>query len=245
MSDTSVHSLLLGQQEELLVKLRNDRKLLKHPTDQGDASELDWHSVIEDFLPDRYKVARATILDCNGNTSDVIDLVIFDRQYCPLWFKRGSAQYIPAESVYAIFETKQTLNAAHVKYAGEKALSVRKLHRTNAPIVHAGGEEKKPKKPFRILAGILTLESDWTPPLGPSFDSTIKRLRSNRQIDIGCALEHGSFDIVRRPNKAILIVRSEQDAALMFFLMRLFNRLQRMGTVPAIELDRYARSLEN
>jgi hypothetical protein len=245
VSETSLHKLLLGQQKEFLAKLRNDRELFGHPTDQGDASELDWHTVIEEFLPDRYKVARATILDCNAKTSDVIDLVIFDRQYCPLLLKRGNAQYIPAESVYAVFETKQTLNAAHIKYAGEKAFSVRKLHRTNAPIVHAGGEEKKPKKPFRILAGILTLDSDWTPPLGPSFERSIKRLSGNRQIDIGCALEHGSFDVVRRSKTAVSIVRSEQDASLMFFLMRLFHRLQRMGTVPAIELDRYARTLED
>ena len=244
MSNTSVHKLLLGQQEELLAKLRNDRALFEHPTDQGDASELDWHSVIDSFLPDRYKVARAKILDCNGNTSDVIDVVIFDRQYCPLWFERGGSQYIPAESVYVVFETKQTLNAGHLRYAGEKALSVRTLHRTNAPVVHAGGEEKKPKKPFRILAGVLTLDSDWAPPLGPSFERSIRNLRGNRQIDIGCALEHGSFDVLRQPKKAVSIVRSEQDASLMFFLMRLFNRLQRMGTVPAIELDQYARSLE-
>jgi hypothetical protein len=241
----NVHDLLMGQQRELLAQLDNDRKLLPHPTEKGDATELNWSGVIKQFLPDRYQVQRASVLDADGGRSDVIDVVVFDRQYCPLWFKRGDSHYVPAESVYAVLEVKQNLDAGNVKYARDKAASVRRLHRTNRPIVHAGGTYLDPKPPFEIVAGILTLTSDWSPPFGPSFESAVTAGTPEDQIDIGCALRHGSFDIKRDPDGDVAIIRSEPEAALMFFLMRLFSRLQRMGTVPAIDMAAYARALED
>jgi hypothetical protein len=245
MKQTNVRDLLLGQQDELLVKLRNDRRLHQHPSDQGDTSELDWRSVIDDFLPERYKVEKATVVDAENHTSEAIDIVVFDRQYCPLWFERGNTRYVPAESVYAVFESKQELNAENITYAGAKAASVRRLHRTNAPVVHAGGRVETPKEPFRILAGILALESAWADPLGETFERNILSPQGNRELDIGCALEHGAFNVNndhRTGERSI--VRSDPAGPLIFFLMRLFSRLQTMGTVPVIDLEHYSRSLE-
>lgn len=240
----TVRELLMGQQRKLLTMLEVDREVVEHPTDKGDATELNWAGVIDDFLADRYKVARAQVLDADGGISDVLDVVIFDRQYCPLWFRPGGSQYIPAESVYAVFEVKQGLDAAHMDYAGKKAASVRKLHRTNAAVIHAGGRVDTPKKPFGILAGVLTLESEWKPAFGDSFDKALRKATGDERIDMGCVLRHGAFDVMRDEHGETWVNRSEPEAALMFFLMRLFTRLQAMGTVPAIDLGRYARTLE-
>jgi hypothetical protein len=74
---------------------------------------------------------------------------------------------IPAESVYGVFEAKQTLNAELVRYAREKCASVRKLHRTSLPIPPGGTYDAKPLTP--ILGGVLSFESDWKPPLGDAL----------------------------------------------------------------------------
>lgn len=72
---------------------------------------------------------------------------------------------IPAESVYAVFEAKQAINAYEVDYAQKKVVSVRRLYRTSLPIPHAGG--LYPPKPLpAILGGLLAFESDWSPAVG-------------------------------------------------------------------------------
>jgi hypothetical protein len=67
---------------------------------------------------------------------------------------------VPAESVYAVFEAKQSINLNEVRYAQSKVASVRRLYRTSLPIPYAGGTYA-PKAPSEILGGILTFESDW------------------------------------------------------------------------------------
>ena len=99
------------------------------------------------YLPRRYCVDKAIIVDCNGNTSDQIDIVIYDGQYSYFVFKHEQVIYVPAESVYAVIEVKQELNKANLNYAGEKAASVRKLSRTSAEIPFAGGIYR-PHQPY-------------------------------------------------------------------------------------------------
>ena len=57
-------------------------------------------------------------------------------------------------------------------YAQDKVASVRRLHRTSLPIPYAKGVY--PAKPLiPILGGLLTFESEWSPPLGQSFDKAL------------------------------------------------------------------------
>jgi uncharacterized protein DUF6602 len=102
-------------------------------------SESVWIELLETYLPRRYQAATAHIVDSLGAFSQQIDVVVFDRQYSPFIFKYQGQTIIPAESVYAVFESKQASNAALVAYAQEKVASVRRLHRTSLPIPYAKG----------------------------------------------------------------------------------------------------------
>lgn len=211
-----------------------------HPTTKGDITEAQWAGVLGEFLPSRYEVSqRSHLVDCNGRESENIDIIIHDGHYCPLLFEADNRRFIPAEGVYAIFEVKQNLNKAHVKTAGKSAKTMRRMKRTNAEIVHAGGVTK-PKTPFRQLAGILTTNSDWSPPFGKPFKSVLSDLPKDGQLDIGCSLKDGAFVIDSGGKKTKLEI-SDPDASLVVFLMELYTKLQALGTVPAIDLREYAR----
>lgn len=238
-----LHQVLTAHQTTLLAGLDESRAVFENAEAKGTATEFDWITVIGTFLPARYRCTAAIIMDSNGNNSDAIDVVIHDRHYCPLLFEKGGKTYIPAESVYAILEVKQELDKKHVEYAADKAASVRRLHRTNIPFQHAGGIQI-PRPLFSIIAGVLTTESSWSDPFGKSFDKAIgKTVGTDTQLDLGCSLRDGAFDIDWATGKP-KVTRSEPAASLMFFLMRLFARLQGLGTVPAIDLAAYGRSLE-
>lgn len=244
----SVHDLLLEQQRALEIKLTGHRRVIGHPTAKGDATEFEWCDTIGSFLPRRYRVAKAFVIDAYSRISEQLDVVVYDRQYCPLFFEADGARFIPAESVYAVFEVKQELDAAHIAYAGRKAASVRRLHRTNMPVHTANGTVRDPNPLFEIPAGILTLGSSWSPPLGETFERAVREAPVDEALDLGCSLTHGGFvascDPYGEDRTGCEVRRSEPEGSLMFFLQHLYSRLQRMATVPAMDLELYARNLQ-
>jgi hypothetical protein len=229
--------LFHGLQRQMMTKLGVSRETISHPTAKGDVSEDQWRDLLREYLPQRYSVAKAFVVDCNAATSDQIDIVIFDRQYCPFILNERSAYYIPAESVYAVFEVKQNLTLAHVREAAAHAASVRRLKRTSAPIPTASGV-LPPRAPTPILAGLLTLESDWTPPFGEPFRTALGALAPEEQLDVGCSLTNGAY-AVQYAGRAATVKASPHDEALVAFMMTLLQRLQDVGTVPAMDLRRY------
>jgi hypothetical protein len=238
MSTWSLTQLLAGLHDDIEQRLSTARKSFAHAPSKGDASENVWLDLLTTYLPRRYQAATAHIVDSKGTFSDQIDVVVFDRQYSPFIFTFEGQKIIPAESVYAVFEAKQTINADLVKYARQKCASVRKLHRTSLPIPYAGGVyDAKPPMPF--LGGVLAFESDWKPPLGDALQKALSDGDANSRLDIGCVAAHGIF--YRSEDKFVVISEKKPATA---FLLELIARLQELATVPMIDIRAYARWLE-
>lgn len=235
---------LRDRQTTLLASLAEGRNAHNHPTASGDHSELDWRGTLRRFLPNRYQISYGNVVDARGATSDAIDVIIHDAQYTPILFQReandDASITVPAESVYAVFEAKPTLDKAYLQYASAKIKSVRALDRTSAAITHAGGSFD-PKPLHRIIGGILTDTCAWNPCLGDPFRGAVMSFSGDAVVDLGCALEGGAFE--RRKSDADGIELSPPDLTLMFFLVRLFQRLQQIGTAPAIDIEAYAPTL--
>ncbi len=237
MTQSPLPKLLAGLHDDIEHRLRNGRSALVHPTDKGDVSEAAWLNMLGNYLPKRYQAARANVIDSEGNSSRQIDVLIFDRQYSPFIFKIEGGTYVPAESVYAVFEVKQTINSSHISYAQNVVASVRTLQRTSLPIPHAGGTY--PPKPLAtILGGLLTFESDWEQPLGDSLLNALNTDHPGR-LDLGCVASHGLFGSDAEGNYTI----SLQPKAATAFLFELIARLQTMATVPMIDVRAYAKWL--
>lgn len=239
----NLKNIFLSLQEQMIEKLSTNKKIICHSPSKGDATELNWIKWLRGYLPKRYSVDKAFIVDSQNNFSKQIDLVIYDRQYSPFVFNQDNTLYIPAESVYAIFEIKQEINKEYLTYAGERIKSVRELHRTSAPIVHAGGKINTPKHPFRIIGGILTLSSGWKNIPCKNFNNTLKKFSENSQVDIGCILEKCSFTVDYQ--NGICIKQSCKEEALIFFFLNLLASLQNLGTTPSIDIYSYAKALDS
>ena len=195
--------------------------------------------MLDTYLPKRYQAAKAHVVDSLGNFSQQIDVVIFDRQYSPFIFTYENETIIPAESVYAVFEAKQTADATLVAYAQQKVASVRSLHRTSLPIPHAGGTYP-PKPLIPILGGLLTFESEWSPALGKSFDRALTADLEDGRLDIGCVAAHGHFFLDHATGNYSSINENKPATA---FLFKLISRLQFSGTVPMIDVEAYGQWL--
>jgi hypothetical protein len=240
----SLHDTLLHKQDVLVASLGGLRDVVNHGGGRGDVSETEWLSVIGDFLPRRYCVSGKTeVIDYTGNVSQQIDLVIHDRHFCPLFFEQGGITQIPSESVFAVFEVKPALDKGVIEYAMEKAASVRALERTNVSITDRG-ESRPPRPPFEIVAGVLALESDWNPPFGTAFENALKATDPTRRLQLGCALKHGAFEVIYDDLASSSRIEAAAEGALVFLLMRLFAKLQIIGSPMAIDLRAYTQSLQ-
>lgn len=239
MSEWSLSQLLSGLHDDIQQRLETVRRTFAHPGTKGDASEKVWLELLQNYLPQRYQAATAHVVDSRGVFSQQIDVVIFDRQYSPFIFRYEGQTIVPAESVYAVFEAKQAINAGQVAYAREKVASVRRLHRTSLPIPHAGGTFP-PKPLIPILGGILTFESDWKPALGDALLDALGDGTSDEHLDLGCIAAHGYFSFSGDTGLYELHDGSKPATA---FLFKLISQLQFSGTVPMIDVQAYAEWL--
>lgn len=238
MTKPTLKNLFESLQEAMIAKAAFSDKV-EHPVDKGTNAEECWIEWFRTYLPKRYHVDKATIIDCHGNTSDQIDIVLYDGQYSYLAFNQSNILYLPSESVYAVFEVKQNMNKANIEYAAKKAESVRTLYRTSDSIPYAAGVYK-PKTPHRILSGILTTDVDWKEPFGKPFRKALFALEEQQLVDCGCALKNGAFHYDYEHKK---LRTSSAEESLVWFFLELLIILKKMGTVPAIDLSKYMQTL--
>jgi hypothetical protein len=211
LTNWSLPVLLERFHRDIEHKLETARRSFAHPGTKGDASEEVWLEMLREYL-----------------------------QYSPFSFKFQGQEIVPAESVYAVFEAKQTVNAALVEYAMKKVATVRRLHRTSLPIPTASGVLPA-KKPGPILAGILAFESDWKPPMGESLLNALKQGGEGERLDMGCIAAHGTFTCDAAGFHRVIPLGKPATA----FLFELIARLQELATVPMIDVRAYAKWLSD
>lgn len=253
--------LFHGLQNQMLASLNVNREFIEHPGSKGDATEQHWIEFLRTYLPDRYKVDKAIVIDSTGNVSEQMDVVIYDAIYTSFIFKQDGFMYIPAESVYAVFEVKQDVEG-HIEYAAKKVESVRKLKRTSISMV-SSGKTTPARALTKIIGGILTTTSSYR-----GNDTVIKqleKLKGLQTLDLGCFCDAGSFyidyketvpeyiDPIKDNRKYIEKVYesrevneiefSNKNVSLFTFFLQLVSYLKSIGTVPAIDINAYLEAI--
>ena len=239
MSDVSwsLPVLMQGLHDRVSADLKAARAGIGHPGAKGDGSERVWHKLFKTYLPMRYAADKATVMDSKGDFSNEIDVVLYDRQYTFLIFELEGVKVIPAEAVYAVFESKQEINSQHIEYAQRKAASVRGLHRTSAEVMTIDGPKTARLQP--ILAGFLAFENGWKSDPGEFIAKALSKEQGNGRLDIGCIAAYGTFGC----EDANCQTTVQHDKAVTSFLLDLVTKLQKIGTAPAIDMTAYAKWL--
>lgn len=227
-----------AEQEVLRAQLKQAYSTITHSGEQGSTIENIFIEAIRKYLPKRYKIAKAFIIDCKGKTSDQIDIVIYDTQYTTTLLDQFGSIYIPCEAVYAVFEVKPEINKESLTYASNKIQSVRKLHRTSKKIPHAGGKYP-PKKPVDILGGLLAYKTaDWKDGFkSNAFKQLFGKFKDNQKIDCCFAIESGVVD-----NYDEKVSFFAKERSFSSFIFRLLEQLQQKGTVSAIDWREYLKT---
>lgn len=226
-----LHELFKRNQDEMISSF-NKNSHIDHPGEKGDDTNLRWIRWFEDYLPKRYCADKAIIIDCDGNTSHQIDVVVYDRNFSPPLMTDSSSKFIMAESVYAVFESKQNITKGNLEYAMKKVESVRKLKRTFAPFRESQGVTITEPKP--IIGGILSKTSvDLN---NNELKEYIYDQDKMKILNLGCSLEDGSFILSQNE-----VVTNTNDTSFIWFFYNLLSELRNLGSVPAIDYSEYLR----
>lgn len=220
----NIQKLFTALDEEMRLKLSSKIDEIYHPTAKGNELELNWIGLLRAYLPERYTVDSGFVVDHKGNISEQIDIIIYDRHFTPFIFRGENVVYIPAEGVYAIFEVKPHFDQKNYNYAVKKLNSVKALKRTSASFAHILGKDKK--EPFDVVGGILTKENKSK----KCFDG----IKANAELSITLSLDCG-IKVIN--DKSIEI--QDKEPILAFFLLKLIEKLRALGSVPALEVDKY------
>jgi len=253
---TFLRESLKAEQRVLCCQLELSANSITHNGVMGDVNEDHFITTLRRYLPRRYGVDQGIVIDSNGKTSDQIDIIIHDPQYTPPLLDQQSHRYILAEAVYAVIEAKAIINRdSLVNHAAKHAASVRRLKRTNNLIVDARGtiDGKKSgdgttKAVFPILAGIVALQAEWSEGLSSdAFKQIIGSMNGKETVSFGFAANDVAFDLAHAPFDEELqhgeLTFSSKDGSLAWFLFDLLNRLQKLGTVPAVNWNDYRKIL--
>lgn len=252
--------LFSGLQKQIVARFSTNREFIKHSGSKGDSLENVWIQWLREYLPNRYCIDKAFVIDSKGQLSHQLDLVIYDQHFTPFVFKQDGVCYIPAEGVYAVFEVKPEINKSYIEYAGEKIESVRKLYRTSTNIIDRG-KIYDPRPLTKIIGGLLAIENTIS---NDTIEKHIKSLKNLQAFDMGCAVTSGSFYVeydgkedteIQDFNKKIItyyndrkvenVEFSQPEHSLVTFFLQLSRYLQQsIGTVAAIDLGAYAKAVK-
>lgn len=268
MSKIELREMFNGLQQQMVSQLNTNRNFISHPGSKGDALENAWINWLRNYLPSRYSVDKAIIIDSEGNTSHQIDIVIYDNWYTPFLFSQNGFYYIPAEGVYAVFEVKpdikgNTNNLKYIEYAGQKIKSVRSLKRTTTGIINAG--KPSPARPLtKIIGGILTSTNTYSHKNNKTIEELLKQQNGLCSLDLGCIADYGSFYIEYEGKEDIDSINfdqryldyynnrtykqttfSESNNSVVTFFLQLTRYLQQaIGTIQAIDLNAYSKNID-
>jgi len=159
-----LNALFQALTREVLEELRLS-KAITHPGESGRARETILRRFIEKLLPSSFGVDTGFVIDAHGDISRQIDLVIFRRDYAPV-FDVGGVKHFLVESVAAVIENKAMIGTRkRLREAMTNVTSVKQLDRTNEGTnqVVSGTQALRPVDPDRffdqVLTAIMTEES--------------------------------------------------------------------------------------
>lgn len=101
----------------------------------GSAREKEVIRKLEMLLPKSVGIGSGCIIDSYGNTSKQMDIVLYEKDFCPVFCINESSEttYFPCEGVVAVGEVKSSLNSKELSDIFKKIESVKKLKRHSVP----------------------------------------------------------------------------------------------------------------
>ena len=93
------------------------------------AVEKKIREALTQVLPEKIGVSQGSVIDSNDNSSNQMDIVLYDKMNTPKIYNDDHGQIFPVELTYACGEVKTKLDSRGLENVFKKCLSYKNLHR--------------------------------------------------------------------------------------------------------------------
>ncbi len=167
---------------------------IAHPGENGHARENILRDFVTTILPSSYEASTGFVFDSSGEISRQVDLVIYRRDYAPV-FSIGGVHHFMVEAVAAVMEIKAAVDSQRVlDQAVQNIRSVKALDRTGRGknyVLHGNvqGPHVNPDQFDHQVFGAIVTEASLTPDILHSaltsfFNSNPRRVWPNLYVDV-------------------------------------------------------------
>lgn len=168
---------------EELVRTYEAASMGTTPDAVGSARESSVRARLEQVMPPGVGVGTGFVIDSYGRTSRQIDVVLYEKELCPVYRLNDQVDYFPCEGVFAVGEVKSRISNTELDDLFEKIASVRRLRRY--AIARESLLVTEPTVSFRGYGSIMGVEGT----LEESYDQDAKD--SDRVYGFGIGREFG------------------------------------------------------
>lgn len=243
------------------LKMMNDFKFItsqiSHRATKGHVREEIVRDFLREYLPPSLGIGSGIVLSSvdSEQESKQIDVVIYDKNNCPMLFNLSGVQLFPIEMVYCVIEVKSRLTSSELKKACANIESVKVLSKKAyiknedavVPFVRAYGREHNHWPVFGVVFAFSGITAPKIVTQLETLDAT--QLNIEKRIDCIVVLDgfivansNGDDTIQFTPDneskRRVLI--SEQRSLLAFYLL-LWSDLSGFWTKPLNVKDYFAK----
>ena len=141
-----------------------DSKLFDHRGEKGEFREYIAGQFLRSFLPRCYGIGSGQVFAEDGNSSNQIDLVLYDTVFSNVLFREANSCLFPCESVYGTVEVKTNLSTPELETAVANVASVKRLDRASSDMC-----DMLPFRRFNVGTGLVYDRQIRNPYLGIVF----------------------------------------------------------------------------
>lgn len=127
-----INSFVQTLGEDLVRIFDRSSKNANHPDQIGRTKEINVTKQISAMLPHGVGIGRGFVFDSFGNISNQCDIIIYEKDYIPVFVQDENIEYsyYPCEGVIAVGEIKSTLNNEQLADSVNKLKKIKNMLRS-------------------------------------------------------------------------------------------------------------------
>jgi hypothetical protein len=225
----NIREVFKSVEGRLKTDLDEARSSVSHASSKGTANEKAAKIFFRSRLPRNLDISSGFLIDCDGNVSKQLDIIIHDAAKTPILFESAEVRVIPVECAYAVIEVKTDLTLAALDLCIKNMRSVKSMIKKafydEGVIVRPTMAYGKKYKDWPLMYFVFAFDSSPLTSIAKRLITSNASSDIDKRIDCIYTLQHGLLankgedGISALPSPKSKLISVKSDALLLFYAL--------------------------